>query len=97
MLELRSVAGRFALQCTHRATGARLSRSGRVTAYPSVLGIPLTRVGSIPCGWAAAQSSKRSPGVCLLAHGALPQCPAARSTQKGPFALAWLWQADGGF
>jgi hypothetical protein len=44
---------------------------------------------------AASQSLRRSPGVRLFAHGALPRCPAARSTQKGPFALAWLWQAEG--
>ena len=54
---------------------------------PSVLGIHLTQVGPIACGWAASESLRRSPEARLLAHKALPLRPAERSTQTRPLLL----------
>jgi hypothetical protein len=42
------------------------SHCWRITVDPSILGIHLTQVGSIPCGWAASESLRRSPGSAPL-------------------------------
>jgi len=70
--------------------------SRRTTTISQVLGIHLTQVGSIPCGWAASESLSEIAWSAPLGHGALPPCPAARSTQKRALcscvALASQWR-----